>query len=111
MVKPAGQNRLATKRPGPARENDEHRLRDFLCVMRVGRVTQRNGVNQVDVPVYYLREHLVRFTLPESRQQIIIGHFGHSIVKCAPNCIGDIIFQWELGTPAAASGLGGEAPR
>jgi hypothetical protein len=56
-------------------------------VMRVGSVTERDRVNQIKVAIHYLRERFVRFSPSESLYQILIGHFAHSIIQCAPNPI------------------------
>ncbi len=50
VIKPAGQNGFAAQRRRLARQNDEHSLRDVLRVLRIGRVPQRDGVNEADVP-------------------------------------------------------------
>ena len=36
--------------PRFARQNDEDRLRDFLGMVRVARLPERHGINQVDMP-------------------------------------------------------------
>ena len=60
LIQPAGKNcRCATSFRLP-RQNDEHRLRDFLGRVRVADAAQRGGINQIDVPSQRAQRTLLR---------------------------------------------------
>ena len=49
LIQPAGQDGFVHDAPGLFRQNDEHRLRDFLGGMGIAGFSQRSGKNQVHV--------------------------------------------------------------
>ena len=84
VVKPAGQNGLAPERPGLARQNDKHGLRDVLRVLRIGRVPQRHGMDEGDVPLHQRGKGFLGTVPGELFQQPGIRHISHSPIICAP---------------------------
>ena len=60
-------------------ENDEHRLRDFLGLMRVTRLPVRDGINEVDVPLDQAGKSGFGFVFDKLAQQVAVRirrHYG-----------------------------------
>ena len=76
-AQPAGQNGFVAKRVCLARENDEHRLCDFLRQMRVAHLPQRHGIDEIDVAHNECGERLLGIAPGIFLQQrdVVIGHF------------------------------------
>src|SRR5262249_53295081 len=60
-VKPGGNHGLGTERTSLTRQDDEDGLRNLLRQVRVANLTQRNGIDQIDVPRYEGGERLLGF--------------------------------------------------
>ena len=68
------------ERPRLARQNDEHRLGDFLGQMRVAHLPQCHGIHQIDVARDEHGERLfgiVPSIFPQ-QSQVVIRHFTHT---------------------------------
>ena len=50
LIQPAGKDDALAQMPGFPRQNDEDGLGDFLGLMRIAGVAQRDGIDLVDVP-------------------------------------------------------------
>ena len=70
--------------PGFARQNDENGLRDFLGMMRIADLPQRDRIDQIDVPRHQRGKRFVGIIFRISPQQraVVRGlHLGIS-VRC-----------------------------
>lgn len=84
VVKPAAQNRLAPERRRLARENNEHRLRDLLCVLGVLGLPEGDRMNQPDVPAHDLGKRLLGIIPGELLEEVRIWRVYHStMILCA----------------------------
>ena len=77
-VEPAGQHRTVSQRLGFAREVGEYGLGDIFGQMRVSRqLTQRRGVNEIEVSPDQLREGLIGAISGETDEKSgVILHMG-----------------------------------
>ena len=61
---------FGAERPRLARQNDEHRLRDFLGQIRIADLPQRHGINQIDVARHERGERLLGIARAYSRSKV-----------------------------------------
>ena len=75
------------------RQNDEDRLRDFLCVLRMAGLTQGDGVNQIDVARHQFGKRLIGMIFSILPQQRAVIHGFHSGISVRPPEKGDNLFS------------------
>ncbi len=83
VMQPAGQNCFGRKRSGLAREKDEDGLRDILRVLWIGRVAERDGINEVQMTTHERGESSLGIGPDEFVQQIDVRGIAHSSILCA----------------------------
>ncbi|HEX5398918.1 MAG TPA: hypothetical protein VFY06_07710 [Verrucomicrobiae bacterium] len=83
-------------------QNDEDRLGDFLGLMRVAHVPQRDGIDQVDMPRHQFAERLVGMAPDELAQQRAVIHGLHLRISVRRAGKGDNYFapEWSRTNPA-----------
>ena len=72
LIQPSGEDDVFPQRSGFLRKEDEHRLGDFLGVMRIARVAQRHGVDLVDVSRDELGKGFLGMVLDVFAQQGVV---------------------------------------
>ena len=73
-------------------QNNKDRLRDFLGVMRIADVPQRDGIHQVDVPRHQRGERLVRMVFRIVPQQHAVIRWLHFPISVRPPAKTDNLF-------------------
>ena len=96
LIQPAGENDSSVQMPGFSREDDEDGLRDFLGLMRIAGVAQRDRINLVDVPRDERGKGLLGIALDVFAQQGGVIQFLHLPLNAADSEKVTSIFQKNL---------------
>ena len=85
MSKPKAKSdkEMLAQLPGFFCQKDEDRLRDFLGLMRIARVAQRDGIDLIDVPRDERGKGFLRAVLDVFLQQNAVVQFQHLQVNAA----------------------------
>jgi hypothetical protein len=70
LKQPTGKSLVMTQSGGLFPENNENRLRDFLGVMGIANLPERDGINQTDVPRHQSGKRFVRIASRKFLQQL-----------------------------------------
>src|SRR5213075_2615100 len=82
-TQPTGEDDSFAQLPGFSCQKDEDRLRDFLGLMRIARVAQRDGIDLIDVPRNERGKSFLRAVLDVFLQQNAVVQFQHLQVNAA----------------------------
>ncbi len=92
LKQPAAQRLVMPQLRRLFRQDDVDRLRDFLRVMRIAHLPQRDGINQIDVPYHQRGKRLVGIIVRILPQQRAVVRWLHSPISVRRPAKADNLF-------------------